>query len=243
MDIGDELSLALRDSSWYHTIELPGGRVTPGFFDHRSVLRHYPFPSEMSGMRALDVGSADGFFSFQMERRGAAVVAIDAPDRESLDFPAPLKREEAGRRFQPVVRHFPLVRDALQSSVDHRLISAYDISPESLGHFDFVFVGSVLVHLRDPVGVLMKLRSVCTGQLLMVEAIDQKLERRHSAPLARFQAISPHLTWWIPNTAAWEDMAKAAGFVQVERLGTFVLPYGRGVKGGVLHSTLQAVPG
>src|SRR5918998_3481447 len=59
---------------WYHTLELGEGVVTKGMFDHRPHLHHYPIPADLSGKRCLDVATIDGFWAFEMERRGAASV-------------------------------------------------------------------------------------------------------------------------------------------------------------------------
>src|SRR5207302_43882 len=40
---------------WYHTLELPGGVVTPGWFDLRPIVGRLPWP-EVRGARCLDVG-------------------------------------------------------------------------------------------------------------------------------------------------------------------------------------------
>ena len=86
-----ELSLAEQVKAfpvWYHTLDLGDGVVTEGFFDHRPVLERYPIPADLTGMRCLDVGTMDGFWAFEMERRGAAeVIAIDLDDPEALDWP------------------------------------------------------------------------------------------------------------------------------------------------------------
>src|ERR1700678_4471248 len=60
----------------YHTIELPGGVTTPGQSDLRKQARRL-LPADLRGKRALDVGTFDGFWAFELERRGAEVVAID----------------------------------------------------------------------------------------------------------------------------------------------------------------------
>jgi hypothetical protein len=41
----------------------------------------------MDGMCALEVGMWDGFRAFEMERRGAEVVALDLDDKRDLDWP------------------------------------------------------------------------------------------------------------------------------------------------------------
>ncbi len=74
---------------WYHTIELAPGVVTPGWFDTRAVIEQVPFPRSLAGKRCLDVGTFDGFWAFEMERRGAAeVIAIDILDSTKWDWPA-----------------------------------------------------------------------------------------------------------------------------------------------------------
>ena len=73
---------------WYHTLELGDGIATEAMFDHRPVLHRYPMPDDLSGLRCLDVGTMDGFWAFEMERRGASsVVAIDHDDPDAMDWP------------------------------------------------------------------------------------------------------------------------------------------------------------
>src|SRR5215210_4317698 len=74
---------------WYHTLELAPGVATPGMFDHRPHVGRYPLPGDLTGKRCLDVGTMDGFWAFEMERRGAAeVVALDVLDPHAWDWPA-----------------------------------------------------------------------------------------------------------------------------------------------------------
>ena len=47
-----------------------------------------PLPASLAGRRCLDVGTWDGFWAFEMERRGAAsVTAIDIEDPAGWDWP------------------------------------------------------------------------------------------------------------------------------------------------------------
>ena len=80
---GDELHGQVADVQWYHSLELAPGVVTPGWFDLRPMAAKLPWPT-LTGLRCLDVGTFDGFWAFEMERRGAReVVAIDLLDPET----------------------------------------------------------------------------------------------------------------------------------------------------------------
>src|SRR3954454_2123419 len=76
------------DLRWYHTLDLPGGVVTPGEYDLRPIAGRLPWPQSLQGLRCLDVGSRDGFYAFEMERRGAVeVVSLDVDDPSAYHLP------------------------------------------------------------------------------------------------------------------------------------------------------------
>ncbi len=76
----EQLQRLVDERRWYHTLELAPGITTPGFFDHRPMVDRYELPESLAGKRALDVGTFDGFWAFELERRGADVVALDVDD-------------------------------------------------------------------------------------------------------------------------------------------------------------------
>jgi tRNA (mo5U34)-methyltransferase len=128
---------------WWHEIEVAPGIVTPGDDSNRMklpILNELGFPSSMRGLRALDIGCSDGYFSFEMERRGAQVVAID---------------------FVPeTYTGFATVRKILGSAIEYRMDNVYNLTPESYGTFDVVLFLGVLYHLRKPLAALDSIRSV-----------------------------------------------------------------------------------
>ena len=166
---------------WYHTLALPGNRITPGWFDLRGVVDVLPWP-DVAGKRCLDVATYDGFYAFELERRGAqAVVATDIPDHRDWDFPARARAagpqtltELAGEKGLG----FEIARQALSSRVEKRLINVYDLSPEAVGMFDVVVCGSLLLHLRDPVRALEAIRSVCRSWFISIETVSLRLTMR-----------------------------------------------------------------
>lgn len=228
---------------WYHTLELAPGVVTDGLFDHRPYLAKYGLPDDLSGLRAVDIGSQDGFWAFELERRGAQVVALDIDRPEDLDWPPRLReRGETGEAGGfPLARKeaFGIAREALGSSVDRRALSVYDATPERLGHFDLVFAGSILVHLRDPALALQRMAGLCRGRFVLADAVSRRLDWVPGLKLAEFTGESPWMTWWMPTGRTWAAMARCAGFEDVRVHARFNMKL-RAQRAAVPHAVIHA---
>jgi tRNA (mo5U34)-methyltransferase len=216
---------------WYHTLELAPGVVTPGWFDTRAVVPKLPLPDSLEGMRCLDIGTFDGFWAFEMERRGAAeVVATDLLDPEGWDWPAGSSPEvirELGERKRGG-DGFRLARETLGSRVELVERSVYDLDRDDLGEFDFAYLGSLLLHLRDPVRALERVREVVSGRLLVVDVYDPLMSllfRRR--PMATLDGRG-RPWWWQSNVAGVVRMVEAAGFVLDGPPGRIRMPRGSG---------------
>ncbi len=220
--------------SWYHTLELAPGVLTPGFFDTRPTVAHVPLPTDLSGLRCLDVGTWDGFWAFEMERRGASsVTAIDIEDPERWDWPPQARFGETNearlaylRSFKSGASSFALAKEALGSQVERIDCSVYDLDPAVHGTFDLVFMGSLLLHLRDPVRALDAVRAVCGGQAVLAESIEllSTLARPRTAT-ARLEGLDQSW-WWQPNAEGFRRMVRSAGFRIEEQTGVYFLPTG-----------------
>jgi tRNA (mo5U34)-methyltransferase len=236
---GAELQAEVERYPWYHTLELGDGVVTRAMFDHRPVLDRYPVPADLSGLRCLDVGTMDGFWAFEMERRGAAsVTAIDLDDPDALDWPVAL-RSNAKALDETKAERFALAKRALGSSVERVALSAYDLGPE-LGTFDFVFCGDLLVHLKDPVTATERIRSVCEGSAVIVNTVKRFRFRDH-LPLAELDGVD-EFVWWHTNLAGLVRIVRAAGFQRVEASDTFELPLTTGGSWRGLRGAVRAYP-
>jgi tRNA (mo5U34)-methyltransferase len=191
----------------------------------------------VSGKRCLDVGTYDGFFAFELERRGAAeVVATDISDHSQWDWPRAMR--ERGAEFLAEVagekgRGFEIARSALRSRVVKREISVYDLSPEAVGEFDVVVCGSLMLHLKDPVRALEAMRSVCRGSFLSAEQIDPLLTLVSPGRPATWFRAGNQTQWQIPNVAGLRAMVECAGVRSARSLAhtalTRVVAGGRGV--------------
>ena len=223
----------VEDVVWYHTIELPGGRVTPGRYDLRPAAARIPLPPRLDGLRCLDVGTADGFWAFEMERRGAAeVVATDVSDPARMDWREGLQGDvdpELLRRF-PATRNqgFAIAHRLLGSRVQHLDLSVYDFSPDVMGEFDFAFVGSLLLHLRDPVRALSAIRGVLRGPLLSNDFVSVPLTvLRPGRPAAELHG-GDDVRWLVANRAGRRKLIEAAGFTVTDSGRPYLLAYGSG---------------
>lgn len=217
--------------AWYHTIDLGDDVITPGHFDLRPVIELLPWP-DVEGKRCLDIGSYDGFYAFELERRGAAeVVAVDVSDPHQWDWPADSRETGPARALEAVEgRHaagFEVAREALGSTVAKEAMTVYELDPERLGEFDVVVCGSLLLHLRDPLRALEAIRTVCRGELLSVDEIRLLLSlvaRRR--PLAEIDGGAELMQWMVPNAQGHRRMLTAAGFQVRRHTRPFPVPFG-----------------
>jgi tRNA (mo5U34)-methyltransferase len=225
---------------WYHSIRLGNGVVTPGIFDHVPFLSKHPLPERMDGMRVLDVGTFDGFWAFEFERRGAAeVVALDIGKRRDLDLQPRIRNGLTSEELQEEFgRGFLTAREILESKVKRELLSVYDISPERLGKFDIVNVGSILLHLLNPVKALDSVRSVVSGYASIAECYSPRIPFK----LLRYLGGVNHTAWWSFSLGCLQQMIIDAGFEPVQLVAKYGLPH-KELNRKIYHATFRAGPG
>jgi tRNA (mo5U34)-methyltransferase len=229
---------------WYHTLELAPGIVTPGMFDLRPYVGRYGLPERLDGMRVLDVGTWDGFWAFEMERRGAAeVVALDLDDERELDWP-PRRRPESFPN-RPRGDGFRLAKEALGSNVERVIGNIYDADPADLGTFDLVICGMVLIHLRDQLLALERIARLCRGTFISAEEPD-RLTSLLPFPAVRYRADrDAAVVYWTPSRRAWRRMMWTAGFNRIRRQADFTMPSTRGfsVRHLIQHASESVIAG
>src|ERR1700688_259049 len=111
------LAEELSQLGYYHSIELPDGSVIPGLQTIPQLqfrIGQYPIPENLTGKRVLDIGAWDGWFSFEMERRGASVVAVDSTRQTN----------------------FLRAKELLNSKVEYHIADVCQLSPRDIGYFD-----------------------------------------------------------------------------------------------------------
>jgi tRNA (mo5U34)-methyltransferase len=229
---------------WYHTIDLGPEGVTPGMIDLRGVAAKV-LPADLAGCRALDLGTFDGFWAFEMEKRGASVVAIDVGDAHDAEWPPHRRdelREEADRLGVELGLGFRLASEALRSGVERVVCDVRALDRDAVGGpVDLAFCGSLLLHLRDPVGALERIRGVLApgGTLVLLEPVAVRESLLHPRrALARFEPHYTPFNWWVPSLATLRAWLRVAGFASARRRGFHRPPAREGMR--QWHVALEA---
>lgn len=198
---------------WYHTIELPGGVRTPGVNPSAQALSLLRLPASLDGLSVLDIGAWDGYYSFEAARRGASrVLATDSFVWQGKAW------NGTGRAG------FDLARAALglDEAVEDQTIDVMDLSPQRLGgSFDVVLFLGVLYHLRDPLGALAAVASVCHGLLVLETEVDLDYLPFPAARIYPGAELNDDPTnWFAFNRAALVELLGQAGFEDVSIVHT-----------------------
>ena len=185
---------------WYHSIELPSGEVIQGIQtlpQLRRRIAQFPIPQDLTGKRVLDIGAWDGWFSFEMERRGAQVLAIDNARRT----------------------RFLKAREILGSKVDYQIADICRVTARDFGRFDIVLFFGVLYHLKHPLRALETVCDLATDMALVESYVTDDGSQPDAPPVMEFYETTEFLgqfdNWVGPNTSCLLAFCRTAGFARV----------------------------
>ena len=183
---------------WYHSLRLPSGELIEGLLTEerlKSRIAQFPIPEDLTGMRVLDIGAWDGWFTFEMERRGAEVVAIDLVDDTN----------------------FRKARELMGSKAEYYVEDITFLTPEKYGYFDIVLFFGVLYHLKHP---MLALERVCelSRNLVCVESFvsDEVLDGPVVMEFYEGDELAGQFDNWCgPSLSCLMAMCRTAGFAEV----------------------------
>jgi tRNA (mo5U34)-methyltransferase len=198
---GDDLAAR---AGWYHSMEFPDGTQIDGHAP-LSLLREryadFGLPDDLTGKRTLDLGAWDGWFSFEMERHGAEVTAVDLV----------------------AMPNFQLAHERKKSKVRYIVSDVYNLPRHNMGLFDYTLFLGVLYHVRHP---LLALDIVCglTREMAIVDSfvIDGEERERIDSPLPYCEFYETDElgggldNWFGPTIECLLAFCRTAGFVRVK---------------------------
>jgi len=206
------------DCFFYHVMDLPGTGVVGEQWDLRKTIDAYLGHFEFRGRRALDVGTASGYLTFEMEKRGAEVVSFDLADGADWNVvPFHIDGFEASQSAQRKKENIARLHASYWFA--HRVLGSrakafygdvYRI-PQELGPFDVVVLGAILLHLRDP---FLALQSA--GRLSRDAIVVTDMHFASTEPVMRFvpdRAVPGSAdTWWLISEPCMVKMLEVLGF-------------------------------
>jgi tRNA (mo5U34)-methyltransferase len=211
---------------WFHNLHLPDGRRTAPdhplgdfpAFKWEQIAPH--LPDDLRGARALDIGCNAGFYSFELARRGADVLAIDVDEHYLRQA------------------HWAAGELGLADHVTLRKLGVYELTTLAAEPFDIVLFLGVLYHLRHPL-LALDIVAPLVGGTLVVQTLTMPGDQCTEAPadvgiderrlllepgwpamaFIEHQLAGDPTNWWAPNGAAVEAMLRSCGLRIVDRPG------------------------
>ena len=205
---------SVSDCTFYHTVDLPGYGRIEGTWDLRDGVRSYLGEVALGGKRVLELGTADGFLTFHMERQGAEVVSYDLSEDFRWDVvpyaragASALRTDDDGhwlvteQGYRDGIRRqnnaYWLAHRALGSRARAVYGTVYSVPP-AIGEVDVATFGAILLHTRDPFSALESALRLTRETVVVTEpkdrlslpprlaAIRNRLPRRLRRPAMRF---------------------------------------------------------
>ncbi|MDP3974834.1 MAG: DUF1698 domain-containing protein [Candidatus Jorgensenbacteria bacterium] len=190
---------------WWHTIDLGDGVTTPGWTHPRvHRLLASAIPKNLKQKTVLDVGAWDGYYTFEAERRGARVTAID------------------NNQHRKGHRGFDVAKRILGSRAKFLPMDLYDL-PRLKGRFDVVLLFGVIYHVKNPL-LALEIVAAKTKNLLILES--HYIKTKEKEPMMRFypgrELGNDPTNWWGPNIQCLKDMLRTVGFKRVSVFRTYL---------------------
>lgn len=166
---------SFEESYFYHSMNVPGHGEVTGEWDLRPNVADYLGNTNFSGKRVLEIGPASGYLTNYMESHGADIVALDLPSDYGWDIvPRPQSKVEwmAERKSHMERLHnsFWYMHNAMNSKAKVIYGKVVDL-PEEVGMFDVSIMTGILLHSRDPIGIICKCGELAKERIVITESI------------------------------------------------------------------------
>ena len=205
------------DCFFYHFMDLPGVGEVGTQWDLRDSIDAYLGNFDFTGKRTLDVGTASGYLTFELEKRGADVVSFDMSDGAQWNIVPhisiqPILKEilhERSLRHQKLRNGYWFAHRTLQSRANVYYGDIYNL-PDALGQFDVAVFGMILGHLRDPFQALYSVSRLVTNTIIVT---NQTFKTEQ--PLAAFTPNRDNKiqsVWWQLSDGCIKTMLGVLGF-------------------------------
>lgn len=220
---------------FYHSMDLPGHGEVVGQWDLRGHVDEYLGHYNLKGKRVLELGTADGFLTYEMERRGAEVVSYDLSPDHKMDV-VPFARRNLDQHLADDVERIAKLNRAYWFA--HRLYNSnakvvygdiYHV-PQEIGLVDVVTFGSILLHVRDPFLAMATSAPLAKEAIIVsdvfypvhlppqIPRLKRFLPKELQQPAQRFRPAwpggthTPYSLWWNLSPEIVQSYLQVLGF-------------------------------
>lgn len=205
---------------WMHCIDLGNDVITPGKWRRNPDIEKAFDRIDFNGKKVVDIGTCNGIWSFEAEKRGASEV-------HSIDY---LTHDDYW-----CAPAYKFAHDTLQSrAIYNPDLSVYDIETLGITDFDVIVFCGVYYHLKNPLLALSKLRKVLkTGGHIIIEgpilmdhehAIAGFLYDNGIDEKGYFGKWHPS-NWWVPSGRCLREWVECSFFDILEEFEQQAPPY------------------
>jgi len=202
--VSPELMSRVDSVRWHHSYEIVPGVTSKGTYDPNGLWKRLKLGREISGKRILDLGTRDGFFSFQCEALGASVLATDYVPKEATGF--------------------GVASEIRGSSVEFLHQNLYELRASDIGTFDYVLMLGLIYHLPDPYlaleiarslvkpGGVVFVESTCIDQVAVLSDTTVDTSSIRDLPIMMFVARNK-TSFWDLNSKCLTQLLEHTGFI------------------------------
>ncbi|MFE1747906.1 class I SAM-dependent methyltransferase [Coleofasciculus sp. H7-2] len=209
------------DCFFYHVCDIPDVGTVGGHWDLRDTIEDYLGHFDFSGQSVLDIGTASGYLTFEMEKRGASVVSFDVLDETVTEIVPfwndPLKSEAIlaaqHKGFERLKNSYWYCHEHFASKAKAYYGNIYHL-PESLGKFDAIMIGMCLPHIRDQLGALESITKLAKKTVIITQQtlnderpIMQMIAQDNSENMENLR-----FAWWLMSDGCIKNFMGILGF-------------------------------
>jgi tRNA (mo5U34)-methyltransferase len=217
-----DLKAEIARYTWWHSIDLGNGLITPGHKTpqiHAEEVAAYFDGVDLAGKSVIDIGAWNGFYSFEAKRRGASRVV--AADSYAWTHP-----KTDGRKS------FDFANRVTGLNVEPRLLDIEAPLPGDIGTFDIVLFLGVFYHLKNAITGLQNAARLAKELLIVETELDLYEVGRPAMAFYPGSELGGDATnWWGPNKECVIALLKDCGFAHIESMRASVH-----TKRGIFHA-------
>jgi 2-polyprenyl-3-methyl-5-hydroxy-6-metoxy-1,4-benzoquinol methylase len=209
------------DCYFYHTMTYPDGQTVVGTWtipDFANYIGGY----DLAGKTVLDVGTASGFLTFNAEKRGARVTAIDLPnmtEQRQVPFSAGEAYRNSDAWCETTERSMLMPMKNSWWYSWHRLGSKAEVSyrpmdtlPKWGRIFDVVVAGAIVEHIADPISAIGYWSKVAREAIIIAFTLVGETDELLMRPMTPWTDPGFAFAWWELSAGLYKRVFDNLGF-------------------------------